>query len=211
MKKLICMIVLILSANFVFAQKISVNSDFGELLDFITNYNGNITANNTPAINTVMNILDKNPQYLNRIFEHKTLLSEAGSAGSIVFIKRLTEKGAKVDQEGAISPLISATQNGKIKAVKYLVETIGADINAQTPISNQTALMESIVFSHKDIFDYLLTRENINIDMLNNSNKTALNYAFERFNNNGDDYYCEELLKKGTKIPENLLNNPKLE
>ena len=45
--------------------------------------------------------------------------------------------------------------------------------------------------------------------MLNNSNKTALNYAFERFNNNGDDYYCEELLKKGTKIPENLLNNPK--
>lgn len=56
---------------------------------------------------------------------------------------------------GASTPLMEASQEGHLELVRYLLETGGADVHAQTQ-SGDTALTYAAENGHTDVADLLL-------------------------------------------------------
>lgn len=160
----------------------------------------------------------KHPEYLDMVSDHKTLLTAAGSAGSVGFIIEFTKRGAIIDQNDAISPLISASQTGRESTIDYLLRH-GADINAQAPETLYTALMTAIIFERVDTLETLFRSSdkynlNLDVNLVSSENKTALKYAYEkgciiRSEKSKENYdICALLIDRNAEIDDDLLNAP---
>ena len=199
MKKLICMLLVMLSATVVFANE---RYNFVDLLDMVS-VSGSIKSANGASVDSAINrVLDKNPDYLNKTFYQDTLLNAAASAGRVDLMKNLIKRGARLDVPEAQVPMISAAMFGRVNVIEYLL-SIGDNPNKQHFVTLQTPLMVAITFNQDEVVDLLLQQNDIDVNLVNNSNKTALQIAFKykRYD------YCEKLLKKGAKPNEKLVNN----
>ena len=159
----------------------------------------------------------KHPEYLDMVSDHKTLLTAAGSAGSVGFIIEFTKRGAIIDQNDAISPLISASQTGRESTIDYLLRH-GANINAQAPETLYTALMTAIIFDRMDALETLFKsadkyKLNLDLNLVSSENKTALKYAYEkgcivRSEKTNEQYdICALLIDRNAEIDDDLLND----
>lgn len=158
------------------------------------------------------------PEYLTRVSDHKTIMTAAGSAGSEGFIREFMKHGALIDQDDAISPLISASQKGKTKVIDFLLRE-NANINAQAPETLYTALMTAIIFERVDTLETLFRSSdkynlNLDVNLVSSENKTALRYAYEkgciiRSEKTNEQYdICALLIDRNAEIDDDLLNDP---
>lgn len=113
--------------------------------------------------------------------------ADAASSGSLSRMQLLHLAGANVNVSGPNqSPLLIAAAEGKLKAVRYLLDE-GADVNAVGRDSN-TALTEATFYGHAAIVKELLVR-GANVNAIS-GNGTALDIAVSR-----NDPNMAELLK----------------
>lgn len=161
--------------------------------------------------------IKEHPEYLTRVSDHKTIMTAAGSAGSEGFIMEFMKHGALIDQDDAISPLISASQKGKTKVIDFLLRK-NANINAQAPETLYTALMTAIIFERVDTLETLFRSSdkynlNLDVNLVSSENKTALKYAYEkgciiRSEKTNEQYdICALLIDRNAEIDDDLLND----
>lgn len=96
-----------------------------------------------------------------------------------------------------------AVEIGQFNAVITLIDRFGADVNARTIsvpngdfLVGSTPLIISIIKGNLEIFLYLLSRHNLNLDLSTDELKSALHFAAEL----GNLFMVEALLAKGAKI-----------
>ena len=75
------------------------------------------------------------------------------------------------------NPFLDAASKGKLSAVKQCVED-GADVNFTN--RSQTALHRSAALGHLPIVKYLVKHPYSNVNLLDNDNRTAFEYALIR-------------------------------
>lgn len=86
----------------------------------------------------------------------------------------LSEYGDKIDKYKEVSPLLIAAGEGAWVAVRYLIETVGMDINMLCPKLDVTPLMIACLNDQVDVVKYLLSNPNIDANIRNNEGTTAL-------------------------------------
>ena len=177
----------------------------------------------------LMSRIRKHPEYLTMTRDNKTILTAAGSAGNVGIINLLnrisgmpTDESGNVlhpviNQGGAISPLISHAQTGRGYNHTHPAQILlnnGANVNAQHPENDCTALMYSIIYDHTGITLKLLKQNDIDLNLLSSENKTALRYAFDKgcvLLVEGTDRYedfCQILVDKGAEVDDYLASHP---
>jgi ankyrin repeat protein len=82
--------------------------------------------------------------------------SEAATDGNVRRMRWLHAAGVNVNPQGAPSPLMLAAREGRLNAVRYLLDQ-GADINAYDGSGN-TALAEATYYSQIPVIKELLAR-----------------------------------------------------
>ena len=75
-------------------------------------------------------------------------------------------------------PLVQAARKGRTKMVMFLCDN-GADMSHTDP-SGQTALHKACISGHKNLVEFLLSKPQITVDPLDQSNRTPLYFAAER-------------------------------
>ena len=192
MKKYICTFLMMLMAVFSFARSYTLL----EFFDYIQ-------AHNVGLINAA---LKSHPEYLNKVLDGSYSLNVAAESGYNDLIIDFIKRGAKVNLPGANPPMIGAAMHMRLDTVKLLYDK-KADINAKEINSGMTALMAVCQFSgdaQEAIVRFLVSKKDLKIDQPDNSNKNALDHAFngKRFN------IAEILLKANAKPSETLAANP---
>ena len=87
--------------------------------------------------------------------------SEAATDGNVSRMRWLQMAGVNVNPHGAPPPLMLAAREGRVNAVRYLLDH-GADVNAYD-VSGNTALAEATYYSQVPVIKELLARgANIN-------------------------------------------------
>ncbi len=174
MKKVICTFLIMLSTTIVFAEQYN----FVDLLDMISHSQRIKSVNGVPVDTVINKILNRSPEYLNRAFYQKTILSAAASAGRVDLMKNFIKRGARVDLPETEIPMMEAAMYGRVNVIKYLL-SLGNNPNKQHFISLQTPLMMSIIFHQDKAFELLLQQIDINPNLEDKSNRNALQIAFE--------------------------------
>ena len=214
------------------------DGEFPYLLNLISRYNTGTSIGNRNIVRVdgidiwshVFKKINEHPEYMNMIYDYKTILTAAGSLSSNAFLKFLERKNGlpkdsnnnvirniidHKDQESqkylAISPLITAAQYGptfKSANINLLLRN-GADVNARHPENLCTPLMYAIIYDNWGAFNKLLATKKIKLDLESIENKNALRYAYEKgcpaLADNGD--ICSRLVEAGSPIDNDLLND----
>ena len=81
---------------------------------------------------------------------------EAASDGNVGRMRWLQLAGVSVNPQGAVPPLLLAAREGRVNAVRYLLDS-GADLNARDGSGN-TALGEATFYSQTAVIKELLAR-----------------------------------------------------
>lgn len=206
------------------------SDEFGYMLRLISKYALDDTEIDEDDIWVhVFNKINKHPEYVNMIKDHKNILTAAGSAGAVKYLKFIERNNGLpkdangrtihtvIDQQGAISPLISNAYTGKgdnhVQATIFLLSH-GANVNAQHPENLCTPLMYSIIYDNVEITLKLLQKRNIDLEAKSSENKTALRYAFDkgclfRSKNTKEVYdICQELMNKNAKPDDYMAEHP---
>lgn len=102
--------------------------------------------------------------------------SEAATDGNVRRMRWLQAAGVNVNPHGAPPPLMLAAREGRVNAVRYLLDQ-GADINAYDGSGN-TALGEATYYSQVPVIKELLAR-GANINALTNG-ATPLDIALSK-------------------------------
>ncbi|XP_069704044.1 transient receptor potential cation channel protein painless-like [Periplaneta americana] len=114
----------------------------------------------------------------------KNCLAIAAERGLVEFIKVLLDNEANADeaceQFNNNAAIHFATENGKLTALKALVEDGGADINAVN--ENGDTALHIAVDKSEECFSYLLKLENIDISKTNSNSQTAIQKAIDTCN-----------------------------
>jgi hypothetical protein len=105
--------------------------------------------------------------------------SEAATDGNVRRMRWLHMAGVNVNPHGSAPPLVLAAREGRVNAVRYLLDQ-GADANASDNAGN-TALAEATYYGQIGVIKELLGR-GARINALSN-NGTALDIALSRSNN----------------------------
>ena len=117
---------------------------------------------------------DVNTKNKNRI----SALVSAAANGKSDIVRQLLDKGADVNKKSAgVTALISAAKNGETDIVKLLIDA-GADVNAQNGIG-WTALMFAIRNGRTAVVKQLLAAPGIDVNVRDEDDKTALDWAAE--------------------------------
>jgi len=102
--------------------------------------------------------------------------SEAATDGNVRRMRWLQMAGVNVNPHGAPPPLVLAAREGRVNAVRYLLDQ-GADVNARDN-SGHSALIEATYFAQVPVIKELLAR-GANINALTNG-ATPLDIALSR-------------------------------
>jgi ankyrin repeat protein len=102
--------------------------------------------------------------------------SEAATDGNVHRMRWLHLAGVSVNPHGAPPPLVLAAREGRVNAVRYLLDQ-GADVNARDN-SGHSALAEATYFAQVPVIKELLAR-GANINALTNG-ATPLDIAVSR-------------------------------
>ena len=102
--------------------------------------------------------------------------SEAAMDGNVRRLRWLHMAGVNVNPHGAPPPLVLAAREGRVNAVRYLLDQ-GADINARDNAGN-TALAEATYYAQIPVMKELIAR-GANINVLTNGG-TPLDIALNR-------------------------------
>jgi ankyrin repeat protein len=102
--------------------------------------------------------------------------SEAATDGNMRRLRWLQLAGVDVNPHGAPPPLMLAAREGRVNAVRYLLDQ-GADVNARDNTGN-TALAEATYYAQIPVMKELITR-GANINALTNGG-TPLDIALNR-------------------------------
>lgn len=144
----------------------------------------------------------------------KKLLLCSLLAGSSLTMCRLQARGAINAQDSLEKQLDHAIDHGKLAEIKNILTQQPELINTQTlGIHRETPLIRAVsqpapkTQSDKDIFDYLLNFNNINVNMLDINGFSALDLALISFvDENRSEIsrqMCKELMKKGAQVNKN--------
>lgn len=132
------------------------------------------------------------------IAQNRHELHEPAGRGDLEAVKKLIEKGAKVDKKDIAgqTPLMYAAEAGKLEVVQYLVEK-GADVNAVSGKQGRgTALIYAAAANQIDVVNFLLENgADINATTPY-QNETALLWAVAM----GHTELAKILLEKGTDL-----------
>ncbi len=125
-----------------------------------------------------------------------TALCYAVNCSSVTIVKRLLDKGAKVDcyTKDGLSPLLLAVKSKSLIILKMLFERFSLDKHSIIATSLLASAAESRGCSH--IVRFLIEKGADVIKDSNGDNFSALHYAVE----NGDEELVDLLLKAGAKI-----------
>jgi ankyrin repeat protein len=110
--------------------------------------------------------------------------------GDLISVEKYLEEGYNVNtinKQGHQAFMIAAHQ-GNIEMAKLLIK-YKSDINAQHKVSGNTALIAAIDQGQNDMVKFLIDCK-VNLNVKNNSGKSALEMALDKGNN-----YIVELLK----------------
>src|SRR4051812_6231774 len=102
--------------------------------------------------------------------------SEAATDGNVRRMRWLHMAGVNVNPHGAPPPLLLAAREGRVNAVRYLLDS-GADVNARDNADN-TALAEAAYFAQVAVIKELVAR-GANINALTSAG-TPLDIALSR-------------------------------
>jgi ankyrin repeat protein len=105
--------------------------------------------------------------------------SAAATDGDVRRMRWLHFAGVNVNPHGSPSPIVLAAREGRVNAVRYLLDQ-GADVNARDNAGN-TALAEATYFAQIPVIKELLAR-GANINALTNG-ATPLDIALNRNDN----------------------------
>lgn len=144
----------------------------------------------------------------------KKLLLCSLLAGSSLTMCRLQARGAINAQDSLEKQLDHAIDHGKLAEIKNilteqpeLINTRALGIHRETPLIRAVSQPAPKTQSDKDIFDYLLNFNNININMLDINGFSALDLALISFvDENRSEisrHMCKELMKKGAQVNKN--------
>ena len=104
-----------------------------------------------------------------------TALMRAASMPSAQVVAVLLDRGADIrttDSDIGVSPLHLAAQGGSVSVVRLLVER-GAAVNQQVPSHGFTALMNAVWHRHRDVVEYLLGLDEIDVEIVSALGLTA--------------------------------------
>lgn len=105
-------------------------------------------------------------------------IHHACSAQGVKVLNALVQKDEDVVNETCNkgwSPLHIAAKQGKLKNVEFLINN-GSQLNAVTDAKN-SALILALASGHKDVADYLLSQEKIDVNIANSQGVTAFHQA----------------------------------
>jgi len=102
--------------------------------------------------------------------------SEAATDGNVRRMRWLHIAGVNVNPHGAAPPLLLAAREGRVNAVRYLLDQ-GADVNARDNAGN-TALGEATYYAQVAVIKELIAR-GANVNALTNGG-TSLDIALSR-------------------------------
>lgn len=134
--------------------------NFSEIITLIANSGGNF--NNRDICNFVVNNRNMYNQE-DRLFDAIKVLKELG-----------------VDISSSLNSIDLFYDLSAINLTKFLIDS-GADINFQQN-NGYTPLMWSVIYNSTDIIKLLLSKDNIDINVVDNQSKTAFDYACEKCN-----------------------------
>ncbi|KAL3087462.1 hypothetical protein niasHT_023710 [Heterodera trifolii] len=129
----------------------------------------------------------------------------AAQKGNLELCKLLVAKGAKVNQrtkdKRGIMCLHIACGNGHLPIVKFLLESVGVDIES-TDSNGDTALMCALLENNLDIGHYLIAR-GARTDHMNKFGISPLHY----FVKNGDFALCKFLMDNGANVNQKMTDD----
>src|SRR3954470_18966748 len=120
-----------------------------------------------------MAIVGNLPKFKERRQRH---FSEAATDGNVRRMRWLHMAGVNVNPHGAPPPLLLAAREGRMDAVRYLLDQ-GADVNARDNVGN-TALAEAAYYAQVPVMKELIAR-GANINALTSAG-TPLDIALSR-------------------------------
>ncbi|KAL3083736.1 hypothetical protein niasHS_008433 [Heterodera schachtii] len=129
----------------------------------------------------------------------------AAQKGNLELCKLLVAKGAKVSQrtkdKRGIMCLHIACGNGHLPIVKFLLESVGVDIE-RTDSNGDTALMCALLENNLDIGHYLIAR-GARTDRTNKFGISPLHYFVKK----GDFALCKFLVDNGANVNQNTTDD----
>jgi len=102
--------------------------------------------------------------------------SEAATDGNVHRMRWLQMAGVSVNPHGSAPPLVLAAREGRVNAVRYLLDQ-GADVNARDTTGN-TALAEATYYAQTSVIKELIDR-GANINLITNGS-TPLDIALNK-------------------------------
>jgi ankyrin repeat protein len=118
--------------------------------------------------------------------EDAQLLRRAAGSQSIETLQELIEQAAWTAKElDAMSvegktPLQQATWKGRLHSIQYLLDVVRCDVNVYTQQKfshGKTAIFFALTQSRKDMVEYLLSRKDINVSIVNNKGQSVMSLA----------------------------------
>lgn len=118
--------------------------------------------------------------------EAQDLIRAAGHKESSESLRQLIQSnGYTAQQLDALSdtcktPLHQACWKGTLNSTKYLIEEVGCNVNVysqQTFSYGKTAIFFALTQSRREVVQYLLSRPDINVSIVNNKGQSVLTLA----------------------------------
>lgn len=154
-------------------------------------------------LDVVAELLDSKANVDLKGYKGSTALISAAMRGQTKVVKQLIEAKANLDIQNNENDtaLTEAAYYNHFEVVKLLVES-GADLNIPC-YNGRTALMWAISLKHSTVAEYLLTHDNIDLEIFDREGFFALDLAIKNYQPD----IIELLLKKGAVLnaPERLL------